>query len=252
MTSRGQISRLQLHALREIAARSAQTAGRVLRGRSNVRVLHVRGKDIKLAADCESERIIVRLLRKHSDFPILTEEAGEIGGRDGSQGLRWIVDPLDGSYNYARGIPGCCISVALWERDEPLVGVVYDFVRDEMFTALRGEGAWLNRRQFRVGRIRSKRNGVLLTGIPLGFEYSAEGSRRFARELRRYKKVRMLGSAALSLAYVACGRGDVYHEDGIMLWDVAAGLAVLRAAGGRCSVRRYGEREFCLSVHASA
>jgi myo-inositol-1(or 4)-monophosphatase len=241
----------RLRVLRALAERAARQAGRALHGRTNLSVLSAKGKDIKLAADRRAERVIVDLLRRENDFSILTEEAGEIGAAvDGEP--RWIVDPLDGSFNYKRGIPGCCISIALWVDDTPLVGVIYDFARDELFAAIAGEGAWLNGTRIRVSQRRPRGQAVLFTGFPVGSRYTAAAFQRRTSEILAYKKVRLVGSAALSLAYVACGRADAYHEDGIMLWDVAAGLALLQAAGGRFRVTPYGRRRHCLSVRATA
>ena len=248
MASRRTSAATRLRPLLELAEHAARTAGRRSRSRSNLTVLSSIGKDIKLAADRESEDRIVTTLRKESPFSILTEERGEIGYPADRDEPRWIVDPLDGSFNYERGIPSCCISVALWSNKTPLVGVIYDFTRNELFAAIVGEGAWLNRKPIRVREQGLRREAVLFTGFPVGSKYNVRDLGRLAREMSGYKKVRMIGSAALSLAYVASGRGDAYHEDGIMWWDVAAGLAVLRAAGGTFRMKPYGRKPHCFSV----
>jgi myo-inositol-1(or 4)-monophosphatase len=245
-------SRRALQPLRELAELAVLSAGRSLRERSNLKVLSSKGKDIKLAADRQAEDTVVGILRRNSDLSILSEETGEIGAIHTPDQPLWVVDPIDGSYNYKRGIPACCVSVALWAKRTPLLGVIYDFTREELFAAVVNEGAWLNRDRIRVANARRRREAVLFTGLPVGSKYTARGFGRLAREMGAYKKVRMIGSAALSLAYVACGRGDAYHEDGIMLWDVAAGLALLRAAGGRFVLKPYGRRRHCLSVTGAA
>src|SRR6266851_4415081 len=232
----------RLKPFRELAEHAARSAGRSLRARSDLTVLSSKGKDIKLAADRQSEQMIVDVLRSNSTFSILSEETGEIGESPALHQPRWLVDPIDGSYNYKRGIPACCVSIALWTSQAPLLGVIYDFTREELFSAIVGEGAWLNRDRLQITVARRRREAVLFTGFPVGSKRTASDLGRLAREMSAYKKVRMIGSAALSLAYVACGRGDVYHEDGIMLWDVAAGLALLRAAGGRFVLKPYSRR----------
>lgn len=239
-----------LRPLRDLAEHAARSAGRALRARTNLTVLSAKGKDIKLAADRQSERIILDVLRHDSAFPILSEESGAIGPKVTRDQPRWIVDPLDGSFNYVRGIPGYCVSVALWAEDTPLLGVIYDPARIEMFAAIVGDRAWLNGKPIAVGAARSRRTAVLFTGFPVRSRYTRLDGIRLGREWLAYKKVRMIGSAALSLAYVACGRGDAYREDGIMLWDVAAGLAILSAAGGTFVMKPYGRRDHCLSVSA--
>jgi myo-inositol-1(or 4)-monophosphatase len=241
-----------LQPLRELAEHAAISAGRSLRKRSDLRVLSSKGKDIKLMADRQSEDMVVSILRRNSDLSILSEETGEIGATQAADRPVWVVDPIDGSYNYKRGIPACCVSLALWAERAPLLGVIYDFTREELFAAVVNEGAWLNRDRIRVAEARQPGQAVLFTGLPVESKYAARGLGRLAREMAAYKKVRMIGSAALSLAYVACGRGDVYHEDGIMLWDVAAGLALLRAAGGKFVLKPYGGRRHCLSVTGAA
>jgi myo-inositol-1(or 4)-monophosphatase len=188
-------------------------------------------RDVKIEADRRLEALIVKELKKYSALPILSEESGWDAGKTGK--LRWIVDPLDGSLNFSRGIPINCISLALWEGNKPLLGVVYDFNRSELFTGLVGRGAWLNGRRIRSGGVAQKSKAILCTGFPSGTSYSDRELNGFLQAVKAYKKVRLLGSAALSLAYVACGRADAYREQDIKIWDVAGGLALVLAAGGR-------------------
>lgn len=188
------------------------------------------GRDIKTRADRESERIIINYLRERSGFSILSEESGVLEGKD--KRFTWIVDPLDGSLNYIRGIPLCCISIALWEGESPLLGVLYDFNRSELFTGITGKGAWLNGTKIEVSSVSKKQSAVLCTGFPVSTDFSPEILMTFVQYVRQYKKVRLLGTAALSLAYVATGRAEVYMENDIKIWDVAAGIALVKAAGG--------------------
>lgn len=190
------------------------------------------GRDVKLEADWRSEERILQVLRGNSGLAILTEERGLIHTESRYPGLRWIVDPLDGSLNYLKGIPLCCVSVALWQGDEPLLGVIYDFNRNELFTGIVGVGAWLNQAQIHVSHTSEPERAVLCTGFPVSTDFSCAALVRFVDQVRKYKKLRLFGSAALSLAYVAAGRADAYYERDIKIWDVAAGLAIVRAAGG--------------------
>lgn len=189
-------------------------------------------RDVKVLADKRLESVIVKRLLEESQYPVLSEEAGFLGGSNKNTDYRWIVDPLDGSLNFSRGIPINCISIALWKGMEPLLGVVYDFNRDETFSGLVGRGAWLNRTPIMTSKITEKSKAVLCTGFPVSTDFSKKSLLNFIEAIREYKKIRLLGSAALSLAYVASGRADIYLENDIKIWDVAAGIAVVKASGG--------------------
>ena len=195
-------------------------------------------RDVKIRADRELDAVIVSQLLTETPYPVLSEESGYLGRRKDSSKYRWIVDPLDGSLNFSRGIPINCISIALWEGMEPKLGVVYDFNRGELFSGVVGEGAWLNGKAIRVSEIREKSSAVLCTGFPVATDFSKTAILDFVEQIRVYKKIRLFGSAALSLAYVACGRADAYIENDIKIWDVAAGIAIVKGSGG---VVRYAQ-----------
>lgn len=199
---------------------------------TGARVTSESGRDVKLEADHVSETHILDVLYRRSDFRIHSEERGVVRGQ-GNDDLCWIVDPLDGSFNYLRGIPSCCVSVGLWRKNEPLLGTIYDFKRGELFAGIVNVGAWLNEVPIYVGGVTEPGCAVLCTGFPVDTDLSTDALSQFVNLTRAYKKIRMLGSAALSLAYVAAGRADVYYEQDIKLWDVAAGAAIVLAAGGR-------------------
>ena len=188
-------------------------------------------RDIKLAADREAEGIILDVLASETGFPALSEEAGEVGGTS-TNGMRWVVDPLDGTANYSRGLPFFCVSIALERAGDPVIGVVHDVMRGETFSGAVGFGAWLNGAPISVSNNADPARSVFATGLPARRDFSAESLGEFGRSLGRWQKVRLLGSAALSLAYVAAGRCDAYAEQSIMPWDVAAGISLVRAAGG--------------------
>lgn len=227
-----------------LAERAASGAGRLLAASSDASaaVLSEPGRDIKLRADQDAEAFILDTLAA-SGLHVLTEESGEHGDVGGA-GPFWVVDPLDGTYNYHRSIPLCCVSVALWQQQRPVLGVVYDMSRQECYSGWVGQGAWLNGTPIRVSGRSDPATASLATGCPVHLDYSDESLHRLVRMMQTFKKVRMLGTAAISAAWVACGRLDAYAEDDIMLWDVAAGAALVAAAGGWIDVRPSPRRKW--------
>ncbi len=219
----------QALALAEAAAREA---GEALAGRGAgfEGIESADGRDIKLKADKSAEALILKRLSDDSDHAILSEEEGWVGQAGNTA---WVVDPLDGSSNYNREIPLCAVSVALIDKGRPVLGVVHDFNRDELFSGARGVGATCNGRAISVSPIADMPQATLITGFPVNHDFSDRALTEAGREFSRWKKIRMIGSATLSTAWVACGRADRYQEDSIMLWDIAAGCALIEAAGGR-------------------
>ncbi|MHA1113841.1 MAG: inositol monophosphatase family protein [Alphaproteobacteria bacterium] len=232
------MTRTDLERWRHLAEAAALHGGRHLRVHRDEwrRIETAEQHDVKLAADRMAETLIVARLGEASPFDIVSEETGHIsgsGGADADGDLCWLVDPLDGSLNYMRGQPSCCVSIALCRAGDPIVGVIYDFNREELFSGDIDNGAQLNGEPMRVSDIADPAEAVLATGFPSYLDHSEETLSAFVRQVRRYRKVRALGSAALMLAYVGCGRMDAYIERQTALWDVAAGVALVRAAGGR-------------------
>lgn len=225
----------ELKGLLELAEQAARLAGEFLvqaRGSAAIVTTELE-RDVKLAADWESEERILCVLRKKSAFAILSEERQWVGERDSRPKLRWIVDPLDGSLNYLKGIPLSCVCVGLWRDEEPVLGAVFDFNQNEMFTGIVGVGAWLNGKSIHVSSVSERDRAVLCTGFPVSSDFSPGALTKYIEHVRQFKKVRLLGSAALSLAYIAMGRVDAYFERDIKVWDIAAGVALVCAAGGR-------------------
>lgn len=202
----------------------------MLRGRFGRAEVGARtGRDIKLLEDRLSQGLIVDHLRQGGDEPVLTEEDGWLGTPPAPGEAYWVVDPLDGSYNYSCGVPLCCVAIA-WCRDAtPLAGCVHDFLRGETFEATLPGPLLLNGQQ--PAPI-DRPAAVLATGFPVGGPQTGES---IDGHLAHWRKLRMLGSAALSLSWVAAGRLDAYAEDGIRWWDVAAGMALVRASGGQAA-----------------
>ncbi len=227
-------------AIINVMAMAADKAGkRLIRDFGEVEQLQVSRKgpaDFVSSADRKAERILREALTQaRPDYSLLMEESGATQGKDSRH--RWIVDPLDGTTNFLHGIPHFCISIAL-ERDGDIVaGVIYDPLKDEVFWAERGLGAYVNERRLRVSGRTQLPDALFATGIPfLGIQDGA-GHARFLNQLGRVMAqcsgVRRLGSAALDLAYVAAGRYEGYWENGLNAWDVAAGILLVREAGGQ-------------------
>ncbi len=236
----------------DLAVRAAKAAGDLLRDAltKDKAVLKMMDRDIKLQADRDAEACILGILGE-SAYPVLAEESGEHGNIDAGTPA-WIVDPLDGTMNFSRGLPLCCVSIALCRKNEPFLGVIHDFSRDECFTGVVGEGAWLNDAPMSVSSIDTMCDAILATGFPVSLNMESDTLRDFLQRAQSFKKVRMLGTAALMMAYVACGRVDAYAEQGTMFWDVAAGVAIVRAAGGYAELtdseqKKWGKNICCAS-----
>jgi myo-inositol-1(or 4)-monophosphatase len=188
------------------------------------------GREVKIDADVRAETLILDALTRATPFPIISEERGRVAGDAG--GYVWAVDPLDGSVNYLRGYPHCAVSIGLLKHGAPVLGVVDCFVLGESFSGIVGEGAWRNDAPIRVSQVADPKAGILQTGVPARARTDAAAMRAMGELMTRWQKVRMIGSAATALAYVAAGRAEAYRESGSMIWDVAGGCALVAAAGG--------------------
>ncbi len=193
-------------------------------------------RDVKLQADIESEKLIRDELGKATGLPIVGEEGGGDEGLPDSDQLYWCVDPLDGTFNYLRNIPICCVSIGLLQGKKGLLGAIYDFNNNELFSACADGELLINSEAFKPEWARDKSQACLESGFPGYMDYSDENLNEYIRKIQCYKKVRMLGSAAITLDWVACGRLDVYYEETIRLWDIAGGLAMLEAVGAPCKI----------------
>ncbi|WP_439699159.1 inositol monophosphatase family protein [Mucilaginibacter sp. AW1-7] len=235
----------------DVAIQAARLASELLIAakQADVKINSSIGKDIKLEADVESEKLIVKHLSENTPYNILSEESGLVKASDG-QTLRWIVDPLDGSLNFSRDFDMYGISIGLWDNGEPVLGVIYDFNHHKLYTGIVGEAAFCNDERIYVSSIENKKDSILTTGFPVYSDFSQETLLKFVTGIQAYKKVRLLGSAALSLIMVAKGSMEAYTEDNIAIWDVAAGLAIVKAAGGSYSYSE-GTGANYLKVYAS-
>ncbi len=222
--------------LRTFAAELAREAGALLRERfTGERAGDARAKsprNIVTEADLAAERLLrERIMGRFPDHAIVGEEYAPREGR----GVSWHVDPLDGTTNFAAGIPHWAVSIGAVDAEGPVAGAVYDPIRDELFTAARGEGATLNGRTLAVAPASDLENALVATGFAAmrGHEPDHACLDRFTAAIVRVKGVRRLGSAALDLSYVAAGRFDIFYEEGLSSWDTAAGALLVREAGGR-------------------
>ena len=218
---------MNLSELKDSAIYAAKEAGIFLKGKrlEEKEVFKDEGRDIKLVLDQDAEKLIRRYL-EDTDIEILGEEYGGVI----SSRKYWVVDPIDGTANYFRGLDECCVSIALMEGNEALIGVIYNFNNGELYTAIKSQGAFLNDKKISVSAISSRSKASITTGFPAS--ETIESSINFLEDLKGWKKVRMFGSAALSCAYVASGKCDYYAEKGVYLWDIAAGICLVKEAGG--------------------
>jgi len=232
------------HALVNIAVKAARSAGNIIiRASDRLDTLTITEKnprDYVTEIDQQAEREIVNTIRKaYPSHAIIAEEGHNAEGDE----YTWIIDPLDGTRNFIHGVPHYCISIAIMHKNKVEHGVIYDPVRQELFTASRGKGVTLNDRRLRVSKRHSPDSCLLGTGSP---HTSSEEEKEayhasYASVLEQTKDIRRCGAAALDLAYVAAGRFDGFWEMGLKLWDIAAGLLMVKEAGGLVSDFQGGE-----------
>ncbi len=225
-----------MHPAINIAKRAALNAGRILLRHyerlDRLTVSIKRPNDFVSDADIQAEQEIISTLRKiYPHYAILAEESGTTSGAKGE--YQWIIDPLDGTTNFLHGFPHFAVSIALQTRGRLEVGVIYDPIRQEMFTASRGDGAYLNDRRIRVTSTTRLTAALLGTGFPLRYpQHIPAYLNMFGSLFTQCAELRRAGSAALDLAYVAAGRLDGFWELGLSAWDMAAGALLIQEAGG--------------------
>jgi myo-inositol-1(or 4)-monophosphatase len=220
------------------AIETARDAGRLLLEKfgTGVRVNFKGDINLVTEADLASEALIIDRIKSH--FPrhaVLAEESGEAIVLGGDSTWKWIIDPLDGTTNYAHGYPCFCVTIALEHQGEIVIGVTYDPTRNELFSAERGRGASLDNKPIRVSSTENLSDALLVTGFPYDIKKRPRFERHLVEMLTNSRGVRRDGSAAIDLAYVACGRFDGFWEEGLNAWDVAAGVLMIEEAGGQVS-----------------
>jgi myo-inositol-1(or 4)-monophosphatase len=226
------------------AIETAREAGQILLEKFGRKINISKKGDINLVteADLASEKLIIERIRSY--FPkhaILAEEAGDAVLLDGTNTWKWIIDPLDGTTNFAHGYPCFCVTIALEHDGEIVIGVTFDPTRGELFAAEKGKGATLNNKPIRVSETEKLSESLIVTGFPYDFKQKENFARHLTDFLLNSRGVRRDGSAAIDMAYVACGRFDGFWEEGLNPWDVAAGLLLIEEAGGQVT-HYHGEK----------
>jgi len=219
----------------KIAKSASVLAGEYLKKKQtkNLKILFNEERDLKLQIDIDAEEIIKEHITKKSSLPILAEESGVSGELDD---FFWVIDPLDGTANFLRNIPISCVSISLMKGLTPVLGAIFDFNNSDLYYAHKESKAYINDKELSVSSLSLKRESTLVTGIPAKDNYSDDEFRSMISDFQSWKKIRMIGSAAMASAYVASGKADAYKENGIFLWDISAGAAIVEAAGGRVSI----------------
>ena len=220
-----------------VAIEAAKEAGKVLKqGLGKVHTIEYKegiDRNLVTEVDKKSEEVIVGIIKKHHpSHEILAEERGS----QGKSKTKWIIDPLDGTTNFTHGLPVFCVSIGIEHEGELVAGVIYDPNFDELFTAEKGKGAFLNGKRIHVSKTPTLNKSLLVTGFPYNIvENPNHAVERFVSFLMGAQAVRRMGSAAIDLAYVACGRYDGFWEVALQPWDMAAGALLVAEAGGKLS-----------------
>lgn len=236
----------------DTAIHAAHEAGELLRKNfgAPLDVNAFEAHDIKLDLDVRSQELITRLiLDRFPDHAIYGEEG--IAGNQASE-YQWIVDPIDGTVNYFYGIPHFCISIALRKKEEIIVGVIYDPIRDELWSASEETPAQLNGAPCSVSARTQLSDAILSVGFSKTKTTIDSGLPLLEKMVYRARKCRLMGSAALDMAYVACGRLDAYIEQAVSLWDIAAGKLIVEKAGGQVELKDQPSMKGKISVISSS
>ena len=235
----------------ELATHAALEAGKLLREHfgNEAAVDEATHHDIKLALDKESQELITGILLGARDGDALYGEEGIAGNQESDR--QWIVDPIDGTVNFFYGIPHFCVSIALRVKGEIVVGVIHDPMVGETWTVEKGSPAMLNGRPISASSRDTLEQSILFVGCGKDEEALRTGIERFRRASVRARKMRMMGSAALGMAYIACGRLDAYIESRISLWDIAAGQLLVESAGGKVDLTPHPTKPDTWSIVAT-
>ena len=225
-----------------LAKKAALTAGKLLsENKADLNTISSSDlRDTKLKADTSSENLIKKIIKQDSTYEILAEESGKSSNNLGD--TFWVIDPLDGTANYNRNIPICCISIGMVQALKPIFGVIYDFNNNEIYVGDNSiNSATLNDIPISVSNIDQKDKGIIVTGLPFKTDYSDLAMNKLISDMQTWKKTRMIGSAAMASCYIASGKAEMYKENGIFLWDIVAGAAIVEAAGGSAEITNMRE-----------
>ena len=220
-----------------LAKKAALKAGKLLKNKKKEinEILNSNPKDTKLKADIESENLIKSIISSESTYPILAEESGKSSNDLGD--VFWVIDPLDGTSNYNRDIPICCVSIGLVIEMKPILGIIYDFNNDHMYSGDKFSNiSKINDLSINVSQKSDKKESILITGLPHNTDYSDSSLNNMIKDMQDWQKIRMIGSAAIAACYIASGKAERYQETGIYLWDIVAGAAIVESAGGSAEI----------------
>ena len=220
-----------------LAKKAALKAGELLKNKKKEinEILNSNPKDTKLKADIESENLIKSIISSESTYPILAEESGKSSNDLGD--VFWVIDPLDGTSNYNRDIPICCVSIGLVIEMKPILGIIYDFNNDHMYSGDKFSNiSKMNDISINVSQKSDKKESILITGLPHDTDYSDSSLNNMIKDMQDWQKIRMIGSAAIAACYIASGKAERYQETGIYLWDIVAGAAIVESAGGSAEI----------------
>ena len=220
-----------------LAKKAALKAGKLLKNKKKEinEILNSNPKDTKLKADIESENLIKSIISSESTYPILAEESGKSSNDLGD--VFWVIDPLDGTSNYNRDIPICCVSIGLVIEMKPILGIIYDFNNDHMYSGDKFSNiSKMNNISINVSQKSDKKESILITGLPHNTDYSDSSLNNMIKDMQDWQKIRMIGSAAIAACYIASGKAERYQETGIYLWDIVAGAAIVESAGGSAEI----------------
>ena len=220
-----------------LAKKAALKAGELLKNKKKEinEILNSDPKDTKLKADVESENLIKSIISAESTYPILAEESGKSTNDLGD--VFWVIDPLDGTANYNRDIPICCVSIGLVIEMKPILGIIYDFNNDHMYSGDKFSNiSKMNDISINVSQKSDKKESILITGLPHNTDYSDSSLNNMIKDMQDWQKIRMIGSAAIAACYIASGKAERYQETGIYLWDIVAGAAIVESAGGSAEI----------------
>jgi myo-inositol-1(or 4)-monophosphatase len=223
-----------LNIMVKAARRASQIINRASHDVDHLKITAKQHSDFVTEVDKAAEAAIIEVLREaYPDYAILAEESGQTAGEGAGSEYQWIIDPLDGTTNFIHGFPQYAVSIALAHKGQIVQGIIYDTLRNEMFTASKGGGAFLNERRIRVTKCVKIENALIGTGFPFRMFDHIDPYLAILKELaQRSSGLRRTGSAALDLAYVAAGRLDGFWEFGVYPWDIAAGCLMISEAGG--------------------
>jgi len=231
---------------------AAREAGRILRKsfEAKTEALSSSSRDIKTQADLDAHHTIGSILVE-TGIPVMSEES-TTRDVDPSKDTCWIVDPLDGTVNFFRGSRLCCTSIGYWSEGKPVYGIVYDFLAEELYSGGPDFPTTCNELPLTVSEITQSTEAIIATGFPNARDFDDAPLVEFISQIQSFRKVRLLGSAALSLAWLAHGKMDAYYEEDIYLWDVAAGLPLVLGAGGAIEHSGIDPESIRLSVWATS